>query len=261
MKLYILTDLEGVAGVFDWQTYAESTSRYYEESRILLTEEVNAAIEGAMEGGVDDILVWAGHGGGTSIKFEILNPMAKLIGGSGTKYPCGLDSSFDMLFLIGNHSMEGTPNANLNHTFSSKHIQGMKLNGKLIGEIGMIAAMAGWFNVPTVFISGDEAACNEAKKIMPKIITAPVKKGLGLFSAISLHPIKARELIREKAREATNKYKTIKPFKVKPPYTLEVEFRTTEGVTWRLGRKGIEKVNEKTIRVKSNDFIELLNSW
>ena len=260
MKIFILTDMEGVSGIVDWKNYAKEDGQYWRLGCELLTKEVNAAIEGGLEAGADEFVVWAGHGGGTSITIDKLHTSAKFLGGS-PSYKLMLDKSYDAMFLVGNHAMEGTPNANLNHTFSSVHVQGMKLNGKYIGEIGMTAAMAGWFNIPTILVTGDEAACAEAKAIIPDISAAPVKKGVSQFAAICLHPEKARELIREKAAEAVRRLGKIKPYKVKPPYSLEVEFRTTEGMSWRLGRKGIEKVDEKTIRVKSNDFIEIMLSW
>jgi D-amino peptidase len=260
MKIYILTDMEGVAGVVDWENFANPGARYYEKACELLVGEINAAIEGALEAGVKEVVVLAGHGGSTSIKIDQLHPAAKLVSGVWT-YPAGLDQSYDAMFLIGNHSMEGTYDGNMNHTFSSHHIQQMKLNGRAIGEIGMTAGLAGWFNVPTVLVSGDEAACREARAIIPDILTAPVKKGLSQFCAMSLQPQKARELIKEKARLAVSRIKKIKPYKVKPPYKLDVEFRTTEGVSWRLGKKGIQKVNAKTIRVTGNDFIEIMRSW
>ena len=260
MKIYILTDMEGVGGVVDWASFASPEAKYYDKARDFLTGEINAAVEGGLEAGADEFVVLAGHGGSTSIKIELLHPAAKLVSG-GWSYPGGLDKTFDAMFLIGNHAMEGTPDGNMNHTFSSKHIQSMRLNGKYIGEIGMTALMAGWFDVPTILVSGDDAACREAKKIIPEIVAAPVKKGLSQFCAVMLTPEKARELIKEKAKEAVAKIKKIKPYKVKAPFKLDVEFRTTEGVSWRLGRKGIQKIDDKTVRVVGNDFIEVMKSW
>ncbi len=260
MKIYILTDMEGVAGVVDSVNFASPGAKYYEKAGEFLTKEINAAIEGALEAGAGEIQVLAGHGGSTSIKIDILNPAAKLISGE-WHYPAGLDKTFNAMFLIGNHSMAGTLDGNLNHTFASQYINSMKLNGKYIGEIGMTAIMAGWFGVPTVLISGDEAACREAKAIIPNIVTAPVKKGLSQFCAISLQPEKARELIKEKAKEAVSRIKSIKPYKVKAPFILDVEHKATEGVSSRYGRMGVQKINSRTTRIVSNDFIEVMRSW
>ncbi len=260
MKIYILTDMEGVSGVVDSVNFASPTGKYYDKACEFLTKEINAAVEGALEAGADEIQVMAGHGGSTSIKIDMLRPEAKLISGE-WHYPAGLDKTFDAMFLIGNHAMEGTIDGNMNHTFSSKHVHSMKLNGKFIGEIGMTALMAGWFNVPTVLVSGDEAACREARAIIPGIVTAPVKKGLSQFAAISLQPEKARELIRARAKEAVAKIKKIKPYKVKPPFTLDVQHKATEGVSSRFGRMGVQKLDSKTTRVVSKDFIEVMRSW
>ena len=63
MKIYIMTDLEGVAGVTDRENYVSMDSRYYELGKELL-QRVNAAIDGFFEAGAEYILVADGHGYG-----------------------------------------------------------------------------------------------------------------------------------------------------------------------------------------------------
>jgi len=88
MRIYLMTDLEGVAGVMDRQNYVLFDSRYYELSKELLTEEVNAAIEGFFEAGAGYILVADGHGYG-GINQLLLDPRVELIRGFPDPWPFG----------------------------------------------------------------------------------------------------------------------------------------------------------------------------
>ena len=73
-----MTDMEGVAGVLEHDNWCQPPEggypgRYYELGRKFLTEEVNAAIEGLIRGGADDIVVSDGHGAG-GINLMLLDP-------------------------------------------------------------------------------------------------------------------------------------------------------------------------------------------
>ena len=123
--------------------------------------------------------------------------------------------------------MAGTPNAPLSHTYSSLSIEYYKLNGEMIGEFGCRAALAGTFDVPTVFISGDDKAVAEARQLIPDIYGVETKQGLGQELALHLSPQRSRELIQETAATACRNIAEIAPFKIDPPYTFEV--RVLEG--------------------------------
>jgi len=93
MKIYLMTDMEGVAGVVNGDDYLAPGARYYEVARELVTGEVNAAIEGALEGGATEFLVVDGHGQG-AINPLLLHPAARLLTGRPLGYPFGIDESF-----------------------------------------------------------------------------------------------------------------------------------------------------------------------
>lgn len=80
MKVYILSDLEGTAGVINFSDYGEPGARYYELAKSLVTAEVNAVVEGALDAGADEVLVLDGHGHGAINPLE-LHPFAKLLAG------------------------------------------------------------------------------------------------------------------------------------------------------------------------------------
>ena len=204
MKIYVICDLEGVAGVIDHRQQCWFDGKYYEQARRLATLELNALVEGALEGGATEIVAWDGHGpfpGGLDV--ELLHPKCRLILGAGDGGPVGLDESYDAMFQCGLHAMAGVKRGVLNHSFMP-HIAGCWLNGLKIGEIGMNCVTVGSFGIPSVFISGDKAAAEEAKVLVPNIEAAIVKEGLspevtGLSPApaVSLPPQKAQEVIRE----------------------------------------------------------------
>ena len=187
MKIYILTDLEGVAMVSRFsQTREEGPQK--QAAMKLLTHEVNAAVDGILDVDADaEIVVWDGHGTGGIDVLEF-HPKAKLIARGPIRPPYYLDATYDALFFLGQHAMAGTPNAPLSHTYSSLSIEYYKLNGKMIGEFGCRAALAGTFNVPTVFISGDDKAVAEAKQLIPGIYGVETKEGLGQELALHLSP-------------------------------------------------------------------------
>ncbi len=221
-KIYILTDLEGVAGVARWdQTGAET--RGYPQACRLMTLELCACVEGILSVAPDaDIWVWDAHGCG-SIDLELFPAGARLINNGPTTPPTLLDGSFDALFFLGQHAMAGTPGANLAHSYSSEHIAHMELNGVAMGEFGCRAALAGSMGVPTLFVSGDDKMAAEARALVPEIVTAEVKVGYAPQLALHLAPPDARQLIRDKAAQATALIGRVTPYVLPgPPYTHEI---------------------------------------
>ena len=217
MKIYVACDLEGVAGVVDfgrqcwWDASREWSSEYYDQARRLATLELNALVEGALEGGATELVVWDGHGHYPgSVDIELLHAECKLVTG-GDAGPEGLDGSFDALFQTGMHAMAGTAKAVMAHSFW-EHIAGYWVNGVAVGEIWMNCYVAGEHGVPMVFLSGDRAATEEGQALVPDIDVAIVKEGLSpqagglsVMPAQSLAPNKARDVIREAAKRAMAK--------------------------------------------------------
>lgn len=258
MKIYVMTDLEGVAMVsrFVQTRDTEQEPEHKRQAMALLTAEVNAAVDGILDACADaEVIVWDGHGSG-GIDVVSFHPGAKLIARGPITPPYYLDASFDALFFVGQHAMAGTEKAPLCHTYSSKAIEYYKLNGRYVGEFGARSIMAGSFGVPTVFLSGDDKAVAEARALVPGIHAATVKWGLGLELALHLSPRAACGLIRKVAAEAVSGIDGIAPCVVDPPY--EQEIRVKEGV--RIGgylEDGAERLDDRTVVLRSNDICEL----
>ena len=255
MKIYILTDLEGVAMVSRFSQTREEGPQKQTAMR-LLTQELNAAVDGILDVDADaEIVVWDGHGTGGIDVLEF-HPKAKLIARGPIRPPYYLDETYDALFFLGQHAMAGTPNAPLSHTYSSLSIEYYKLNGKMIGEFGCRAAMAGTFNVPTVFISGDDKAVAEAKQLIPNIYGVETKQGLGQELALHLSPQRSQELIRETAAAACRNIAEIAPLKIDPPYTFEVRVLEGKSIDGHL-KRGAEKIDDRTVSWHSDDLCAL----
>jgi D-amino peptidase len=257
LKVFIMTDLEGPAGVNRWVATREGETPEKREAMKLLTAEVNAAIQGILhEAPGAEFVVLDGHGEGGLIFSEIHGRAQTIMRGEGMKPPYGLDPVFDGVYFVGQHAMAGTENAPLCHTYSSRHIEYYKLNGKLIGEIGCFAAIAGSLKVPTVFISGDDKACEEARAIIPDIVTCPTKVGMGIELALHYSPEQSQSFIRFCSGQAVRRLREIKPYVIDPPYELEI--RVLEGCSIEgYLRSGAEKIDDRTVVRRSRELLDL----
>lgn len=259
MKVYVSCDIEGTAGVVDHRQQCQFDGAHYLQARRQATLELNAAVEGVLEAGASEVVAWNGHykfpGG---LDHELLHTECQLIMKGGEGGPVGLDGSFDAVLQVGLHAMTGTPGAVMAHGL-------WILNGVNLGEIGMTAQIAGLQGVPCVFVSGDQAAVDEAEALIPGIVTAAVKKalfedvrGIEPGPLVTLSPGKACELIREKAAEAVGKVDEIIPFVIDPPYVLEWPFPKKEWADEMMGaHPEAERVDEHTLRFRNESFWSL----
>lgn len=249
MRVYVMCDLEGVAGVINHRKQCQFDGEFFLQARRLATLELNALVEGALAGGATEIVAWDGHGGFPGgLDIELLHPECRLVMGSGEGGPEGLDESFDAAMQLGLHAMAGTPQGPMAHSFYM-HYQRLQLNGLEIGEIAMNCLMAGIVGVPTVFLAGDQAATDEVLRLVPGIETVAVKFGLSQTGCISLAPVKARELIRAGAERAMSLIKTLKPFYLEPPYTLVVEYKDVKHAESLSRHPAAKRINSTTVEV------------
>jgi len=260
MKLCIMTDLEGVAGVFSFEQQAFPDGKYFEAAKRLLTAEVNAAVDGALAAGAEDIVVIDGHGAG-GICYEMLHDQARVMQGDIGLTRADLYRCFDATCIVGQHAMEGTADGNLNHTQSSTSVFWYKLNGTPIGEAAQWALFMGALDVPTIFLSGDHAACREAEQQVPGITTAAVKQGVSRRGAISLSPAHARALIRQKMQQAIDKQRAepVAPLKWPGPYRLEICYKHTNHADGRQAQ-GWQRVDSKTVAIEAKHILEIIYS-
>ncbi|KZE97287.1 D-aminopeptidase [Geobacillus stearothermophilus] len=227
LKIYISADMEGVSGVI----HSEHTARNgkeHERARMYLTGEVNACIDGALGAGANEILVNDSHGTMRNILLDQLNPKAELISGSPKKFAMveGLDESYDAAIFIGYHTRMGSFGV-LNHTFHGRVIRTVKINGKEYGEFGLNAAVAGYYGVPVVMVSGCDLLEKESAALIPEIEVAVVKKTINRTAARNLSIQRAQQLIRQYTIKALRKREQIRPFLLNGPLDVEVSFLNT----------------------------------
>ena len=227
MKIYIFADMEGISGICGTPMVSSvEGGSQYQIGRKYLTADVNACAKACFDAGADEVVVRDGHGGGTSIIWSELTEDVQLVQGvvPHVRFE-GIDGA-DGIILLGYHAMAGTPNAHLEHTFTSKGIQNMWLNGELAGEVAIDAAIAGEKGIPVIMVSGCDKVCAEAKAFMPGVVTCQVKKSAGVQSAVMFAPKRAHKLIYDKTVESVNLLKEgkFKPTQVAKPATIRKEY-------------------------------------
>lgn len=254
MKVYISCDMEGISGVVSSEQ-THMGNKEYERARKFMTEEANAAIEGALIGGAREIVVNDAHGEGRNILIEGLNPQAQLISGRPTPLSMmqGIDDTFDAAFFIGYHAQAGTKDGVIAHTWSGR-IHQATINGEPVGETALNAALAGYFGVPVVLVSGDRHLVEEAKDLLgPGLETVAVKEGYGRQAARSLPPPLVHRLIREAAVRGLEKGG--RPFQIAPPIHLTVEFALGASVEVAELVPGVSRLDGRRIEYTHDDYL------
>jgi D-amino peptidase len=261
MKVYISADMEGVSGVVDFaQTHIKDEAKEYDRARVLMTGEVNAAIEGALAAGATGVLVNDAHGSMRNILLEQLNPVAELV--SGTPKPLsmmqGIDEGNDLAFFVGYHAQAGSTYGALGHTYSGR-VYSVAVNDRPVGELGINAALAGYFGVPVVLATGDQSVVEEARALLGEVETVVVKQAYGLTAARSLAPTKVHELIRKAASTAVEKGGV--PFIVDKPIRLTASFVRSVQAEMAELIPGVRRVGGRTVEFVHDDMLTLYRAW
>ncbi len=258
MKVFISVDMEGISGIVDG-TQTGRDKAEYTKGRALMVADVNAAIDGILEGDPKaEIVVSDAHGGMINIEPEELNEAAVLV--RGKPKPLfqmgGVDGSFDAAMFVGYHSKKGTLHGVLSHTISGRSIESITINGAEVGETAINAAIAGHYGVPVVFVAGDKATTLEAKALNPEIEVAAVKEAIGRTAAKCLHPAKARKLIKENAAKGLRNLDKMRSFTFDPPVEAVVRFTNARMADAVEFMPSAERLDGKTVRFVHDDFIK-----
>jgi len=252
MKIYIHTDMEGVTGIGTHEMIAPAGGRIRECCELLMGD-VNAAVDGAFAGGADHVTVLDSHGGGGNFILEMLDPRAENDAKVNKRWFGKLDESFQGTFFIGAHAMAGTINGFLDHTQSSVEWHDYSVNGRRMGELAQWGLVAGHFGVPMLMVSGDEAACVEAREFFSPLETAIVKRGIGRNRAELTPSDEARARIREAARRAVSLIGQASPFCPSLPMEIIMKFNRTDYCDKVARYPGNERVDARTVRKVTSD--------
>jgi len=248
----MITDAEGVAGV----CRQDQTNPKDAEMRQLLTGEINAAVEGFFAGGAAEVTVWDGHDGSQTLSALTIDPRAKLVIGDLSSTML-MERGYSAVAFVGQHARANSKGGVMAHSYSSEGKQNIFMNGQPVGEIETRTALAGWFNTPVIFLSGDQAAAEQLHAIVPEAETAVVKEGLDNYACISLSAPAARQLIHERAQKAMAKIGSIRPYRIEGPVTIQIEYTSRHALGQDAGlQPGSEVIDARTIRFHGKDFLE-----
>jgi D-amino peptidase len=258
MKLFLSTDFEGTSGIVAWEQIIEGNAEY-EQGRRLLTDEVNAVITGALEGGASEFVVNDAHHYMRNLHPQDLKGRATLI--TGKHKPLymmeGLDASFDGICFVSYHGSIGAEHAILSHTYNPGAIWEVRLNGDVVGESGINALVAAHYGVPIIFVSGDETTARESEGIAPQAEKVVVKHSLGRFAAAHLHPSVACDLLQGGATRAVRKLGQMQPPAFELPIALEVTFLVADMAEMALWVRGVERVGPRTVKLTNDNLLDL----
>lgn len=271
MKVLISADMEGTCGVTSWvqvtppEYGGEPTATVeYERARLRLTREVNAAVEGALAGGADEVIVNESHDGMRNLLPEELHPRIRFI--TGNDKPLGMvqgiqEEGIGALFYTGYHAKAGTPNAPLAHTWTG-YVNDVRIDGRSTGEFGINALVAGHFDVPVMLVTGDDKAVTQVRELLgEQVVGVAVKEGYSTYSAIHLHPSRAQELIRQGAEEAMRRVASAEPWQPRPGFRVEIDFDHQARADQCVYIPGVERAGERTVAYAPADGIAFIHTY
>ena len=230
MKVYISVDMEGVAGVNHPAPTGRADSRY-PDAVALMVGEANAASRGAFDGGATEVVVNDSHGAMFNLRPAELDRRARVLQGQkawSMVEGAGPDRGFGVALFVGYHARAGHPRGTIAHTYSGRPTS-TRLNGRLVGETGINAAVLGAWGVPVGLVTGDDALAEEVAEWLPWAERAVVKDAAGGSSAASLHPTAAAELIEAAAATAVRRatvagHGALQALEVERPVVIEVDY-------------------------------------
>ncbi len=256
MKFLLLVDLEGVSGVVSNSEQAKPGSTLYREVREYLAEEVESVLAGAREAGAELVYIFDMHYYGLNLFLDRLPNFARPIMGKPRKiYPFfrAVYQEVEGLMMVGFHSMMETLGGLLTHTYDHS-IKKLFLNDLLVGEIGMEAAIAGFYGVPIIFLSGDSKGVEETKNLLGEVTTVVVKEAINEHSALCFPLALVKDELRRKAFEAVAHRSMRRPFTLQPPYRIRVEFFAHEKAEKMTALAGIRRLDDKTVETEGEDL-------
>lgn len=258
MNIYIMTDIEGISGVY-CREQSNTGGPRYGEGKKYMTRDVNIVAEACKAAGVDKVYVHDCHGMSSSLIWEALSDKIDYVVSGKVPYGRFADviNDCDGVILLGYHAMMGSDAALLNHTFNGLMYQNVWLNDKKIGEIGIDAAILGEKGIPVIMVTGCDKACREAEEFIPGVVTAEVKRSLDCTAALLMPPAKAEKVLREKTAEAIANIKSAKPVVCQKPIEFKVELvQRNSAASRENGKPYLKQLDGRTYSVTADSVEE-----
>ncbi|MBI3990909.1 MAG: M55 family metallopeptidase [Candidatus Omnitrophica bacterium] len=257
MKFMIRCDVEGVTGV---TTYEQAENSIF--GKQMLANDLNAAVEGLLSAGEHEIVIYDEHTDGRNVLLDNLPECASVICGKPLYRPDwgGIDSSYDAMLMIGFHSRSGVNGALLAHSYLRENLN-ISINGKVVGEIGMEAAIAGDFSVPVWLVAGDSAGMAEAEEILPGVKTVTVKESMGEFVARCYSPKLTAKLICESSRCVAQSPPGVKPLKFNGNIELQISLAESDYLDKLKSRYSKFFIRENTVMLNGRTVTEVWSRY
>lgn len=223
MKVFISADIEGIAGVMRPEQCSPGNVEY-ENARGLMEQEVNAAIAGAFDGGASEVVVADSHAMMQNLRAANIDPRARLVQGKprGLSMLEGLQQGgYDGMLFVGFHSAAGEFGV-LAHTINGRAFYRIKLNGSIMGETDLYAALGAELNVPLWMVTGDDRLQQWVNRHYPEVDYVCVKRAISASAAESISPEFAREKIRLQAANSVKRAVKGVERRFGCPYQLEL---------------------------------------
>ena len=261
-RILIVTDMEGIGGVNNADEQLLPGQRRFEETHRLLVGELSAAVEGVLAAGASEVVIWDGHDGSRALSVDDIHPKAKLIQGRPTPATYYLSEKlYDGILFIGQHAMSGAKDAVLPHS-QSFTVQNIFINSRPVGEIGQVAAIAGYFGIPVIMLAGDQAACDELLALQAKAETVAVKKLAGKASTLSLSHAEAKTRIQAAARRAVERLREFSPWKIEGPIELKFEYYPeAPGSSSSALSTETKQLLPRTVTYRGSNVLEAFQQW
>jgi D-amino peptidase len=256
LKVFISIDMEGLAGVVT-ASDVNSSGPDYGHFRSIMAGEANAAIDGAFRAGATDVLVRDSHGAKQNLLPADLDPRARLLRGATTgprNMMEGIDETFGAVVFVGYHAKAGTADAILAHT-STGNVVDFSINGVSLPEAGYNALVAGLSDVPVVFVAGDQAFVDQARRLLGPVEAVAVKRAVN-GGALGLSPDEARAQIRAGVERGVRARAAARPYKMPGPYRMVLKVRTDRELF-----PGAARPQPGESVFTSPDLLEVLNAF
>lgn len=260
MRVYLSVDMEGIAGV-DHPDPTDPRDPRYPVAVALMVGETNATIEGALAGGATDILVNDSHWNMHNLLPEDVHEAARLLRGrkawsmvAGAQPGPDGSPAFDVALFVGYHARAGHPRGTIAHTYSGRPVE-TRLAGRPTGEYGLNALILGAWGIPVGLVAGDDALAEEVETWLPWAERVVVKIADGTDSAASLHPSRARALLREGAERAVRRAGAgeLRPLGSPRPVVIEIDYPRGIEADHAAIVPGTERVGDRTVRISHDD--------
>ncbi|MGB9892861.1 MAG: M55 family metallopeptidase [Candidatus Saccharicenans sp.] len=258
LNIFISVDMEGIWGVVHGNQ-CSADSPEYQIARKWMVEDVNAVVQGLFEGGATEVVVNDSHGSMRNLIASELDRRAELISGSPKPLSMmeGIGTDFQGCIFVGYHARAGSAPAILDHTISGSAIYSIKINGLEMSELGINAALAGYFKVPVIMLTGDTETCRQAQELLGKeLVTVAVKEAVNRFAARNYARDKVLADLKEGAKKALANLNNIKLYELKPPYQFEINFHQSNQAELGVLIPGVKRISPRTLGFTAQDYLE-----